>query len=113
VAVGDTWELTGKDLDAAALGGSGTTEGRALFTFKEIREVGGQRCALIAMTWDVESIAKNRRTKVSLEGEMLFSLDRKILASVKGTGKMVIKSQDQEDGQGTFSMDVTTTLKEK
>src|SRR5574341_48573 len=43
VALGDTWEITGRELDAVAEAPAGTTEGGVKLAFKAIREVDGRQ----------------------------------------------------------------------
>lgn len=109
VCVGDTWELAGKDLDPGVLPATGATEGRLTFRWNEVRDARG----FITLSADLQSGTKEATLiKLSLEGELIYALDQKVLTSVKGAGKIVLTSHGKEIGQGTLSFEVTTTVKE-
>lgn len=114
VAVGDSWSVTGRELDAVAEAREGSTDGEVKMTFKAIREVDSRRCAVIAVKWDIASTeSRTLRIWLVLEGEMVFWIERGTLLSLTSKGEIVVVTNSVESGRGPMAIHLTTTLKEK
>jgi hypothetical protein len=113
VALGDTWEITGRELDAVAEAPAGTTEGGVKLAFKAIRETEGRRCAVISMVWDVAGSGGGRGpdSRLKLDGEFVFWIERGYILSLAAKGEIVLSSGGQEAGRGPVTMEMTTTVK--
>lgn len=102
VAVGESWTLSGDKLKEAW--GDGL-EGEMKMTLKELKDVDGKRCAVVAVKWDVRSPkeADGTEKSVKFEGELIATVDRGYVLSLMGSGPIVIKNGEKQVATGTVN----------
>lgn len=122
--VGDSWELSAKDLkdyfaDTAG-GGAGASEvevdGTARFTFVEVADFEvsdkkAEKCAVIDFKIKLRvSLGDGPSPEFTLNGRLYYAIQPRIFYGMKGEGTMRIQGEQQRGGQ-TVRLDLNGTLK--
>lgn len=125
-AVGDTWKLDDAGLKAmlSRVGGKTFTSGKGTATFKEVKTVNGQECAVIEVKFSVKGTAvlAGDTLKLKFEGkaDMARSLKTGVFAKAKYAGTMSMEGKVQPPGapgpvdfalEGKIVSDETETVK--
>lgn len=112
VAIGESWEVTGKDLQAAME--QETMDGKVLLKLLEVKEIDQRRCAILEATFDVKGKDKQGiDLGMKLNGEIVVWLDRgyTLRIRIKGTVRMEATSvQMKMEAEGPMEAEITFTV---
>jgi hypothetical protein len=114
VAVGDSWEVAGKELQTLMEGDSGV-EGGLKMKLAAIREIDGRRCAIVEASLDLKGkTEKGIETGAKLSGEIAVWIERgyTLKADLKGTMTMSGSAGGGSmNGEGPMTIEVSTTIR--
>jgi hypothetical protein len=105
VAVGASWEST-RGAFVSRLLDLEETATKLTLTLQSVKEIGGRRCAIVALKGDIAGKAPNGTTyTLSLAGELTAVLDRGLVLTMKLEGKVKLAREHdtiKADGEGTI-----------
>jgi hypothetical protein len=111
VAIGETWEISGEGIKTFFPSGD-FTDGRIVVTLRDVKEVGGRKCALLGTNYDVSSKDKDGVTReLRLLGTLTVWLDRGYILEMAQSGRMITSGGDPKNHIPNGEAVVTGELK--
>lgn len=111
VRVGESWELAGDDLKKFFPAGD-FTEGRIVVTLRDVKEIDGKKCALLATNYDVSGKSADGVTReLRLLGTLTVWVDRGYVLAMTQTGRLKTSGADPKTNQPNGEAAVTGELK--
>lgn len=117
VRVGESWEFAGDGVKKIYVDGD-FTEGRIVVTLRDVKEVGGRKCALLATSHDVKGKgADGILRELRLTGTMTVWIDRGYVLAMSQSGRLKSSGADaasaQPNGEAAITGELTATILEK
>lgn len=117
VAVGDSWDISGDGLKQFFPGGD-FTDGRILVTLREVRDVDGRKCALLATKYDVSGkMPDGVSRQLELSGTLTVWIERGYILAMTQSGRLKTTGADpktqQPNGEAIIAGELKGTILEK
>ena len=117
VAVGDSWDISGEGLKQFFPGGD-FSEGRILVTLREVRDIDGRKCAVLATKYDVSGkMPDGVARQLELSGTLTVWIERGYILAMTQSGRLKITGADpktqQPNGEAIITGELKGTILEK